>query len=301
MISLYFIFYYLRYAQVPLDEKLRFILRIVFFRLFNDCPLSQFLKANIRLFDPELVCKFMEMPQRLFYDKRLNYTQRSTLVRDHCEFMKHQFPESINGALLQFSTFCLAHIVGKSGKSNSLNLRFDFQMEKEGCLNIELTDISEPIIRCAFHISKSENNSDGSPYVLKLGCVQSTNSNTLEKLKETTKDFYGLQPRIFVFDALKIFCNFLKIDRIEGISSEDHVYNSDKYKKEYGFNYDELWTFLGLIQQADGNFQGSSLLHLKNIDEYPSRKRSEYKHRYELIAQVQHQIGQIESAHTKSN
>jgi len=237
------------------------------------------------------MCKILEAPQRLFYDNRMDFYQRNLFIREHYLLADQMLPVEIQQNLYQLKPVVLAQWTSKSGLAFELRLSLDFLMEKEGCITLSLhgQDLGQ-IITTSFSFSSVSRDFDIDALTLKVGCVQSTNFDTLDTLRQATKELHGIQPRVFIVDTLKILGNVLGFNQIEGISNSHHVYSSRRYRRQLHLNYDELWAFLGFEKGLSGNHFASTELEFKPLSSYPSNKRSEQRKRQALLMDIESQL-----------
>ena len=277
--------YYAQHSTTPWNEKLRFALRQLYFTRGRGSPLWTLLSSARWPVHPRLVCKTLEAPQRLFYDWRYGYAQRLSAICDHYRFVLERLPAALAQPLLQLQAVPVFVYTGKGGQDYALQLRIDHQMEKEGSLTLELVCQAQTVLRCTWHLALA----DGA-WVLRVGGLQSTNTDTQQQIRQTTKDFHGIQPRILVLQALKALAQPLGVARLEAVCSAGHVYSSRRYRKNIAADYDQLWAFLGLERSPDGVFVTDTALAIKDLDDCPSHKRSEYRRRNDGLLSLQDQV-----------
>ena len=279
--------YYAQHSTTPWNEKLRFALRQAYFSRGRGSPLWPLLTQSRWPVHPRLVCKTLEAPQRLFYDWRYGYEQRLQSICDHYRFVMERLPAGLAQRLLQLQAVPVFDYTGKGGQDYQLRLRIDHQMEKEGSLTLELVCQDQAVLRCTWHLAEVNG-----AWVLRVGGLQSTNTDTQQQIRQTTKDFHGIQPRILMLQALKALAQALGLARIEAVPTAWHVYSSRRYRKNIAADYDQLWAFLGFERMPDGAFVTDTVLAIKDLEDCPSHKRSEYRRRNDCLLQLQQQMAQ---------
>lgn len=284
--------YYFEHSTTPLVEKLRFALRQWYYSRWQTSPLWLLLRQMQATADPQTLCKVMEAPQRLYYDQHYSYAERVQALSDHHAFLLERLTAQVRLAVLNRQVFALWSYPGKTGAVYDLRLRVDHQMEKEGSLTLELSSENQPVVRCTWHFAKLQPSASDTEthWLARIGCLQSSATDTQEKIKQATKDFHGIQPRILILQALRSVCQALGVQGIEAICSARHVYSSRRYRKTIPTDYDQLWTFLGFARLPDGNFTTDTHIPLKALDDCPSHKRSEYRRRNECLQAMQAQL-----------
>ena len=164
----------------------------------------------------------------------------------------------------------------------------DHQMEKEGALTLDLRSQGLSVTRCTLHFARLPS----ADWIIRIGGLQSTNIDTQQQIKQATRDFHGIQPRILMLQALKALAQPLNVARIEAVPTAWHVYSSRRYRKNIAADYDQLWAFLGLERTPEGGFATDTTLAIKDLEDCPSHKRSEYRRRNDCLLQMQQALAQ---------
>ncbi|PSW00646.1 VirK/YbjX family protein [Photobacterium lipolyticum] len=155
-----------------------------------------------------------------------------------------------------------------------INLSFERNSRKEGELTLTLTD--------------SENNKyyvlaftviDNDIYV---GCMQGgANDNGFSRL--FTKAFYGLRPKSFMVETLRLLAVSLDIKNIYAVKNSAHVYTAKRYGKKsktINLDYDRLWE----EHNAESHDDYFYMLPLKSerraMEDIKRPKRKMYRERY---------------------
>ena len=170
-------------------------------------------------------------------------------------------------------------------KNLFLELNFVDGEIKEGCMTIRLLLDETVVYHMNFWIgSIDKSNKKISAYI---GCHQGSKDG-LDINRDLTKQLFGCRPKNFVFIALQELLSHLGITELYAVSSEGHYSNKfhgDKRKPKVSYN--DFWTECGGTISTDKRFF-SIPLHdkRKSMEEIPSKKRSTYRKRYELLDQV---------------
>lgn len=170
-------------------------------------------------------------------------------------------------------------------KTLCLDLNFDDGEIKEGCMTIRLMQDESVVYHMNFWIGKiDKENKQVSAYI---GCHQGSKDG-LDINRDLTKQLFGCRPKNFVFIALQELLGHLGITELFAVSSEGHYSNKfrgDKRKPKVSYN--DFWTECGGTICADSRFFAIPLHDKrKTMEEIPSKKRSTYRKRYELLDQV---------------
>jgi len=140
-----------------------------------------------------------------------------------------------------------------------------------------------------------------------IGAIQGIHSGisteeSLEIYKTLTKDFEGLRPRSLLLEVLKVILVQLGAKKMFAVS-EQHRHHRHKYFKNdqktvFKNDYNVFWEeHEGVLDEASGFYLLPMTLSIKDMAEIPSKKRSMYKRRYEIIEFFKNKID-LSSANT---
>lgn len=169
----------------------------------------------------------------------------------------------------------------------SLDLSFIGGEIKEGCMTISLKLNNNPIYHINFWI-KAEKDQSYSSYI---GCYQGSRDG-LDVNRDLTKKLFGCRPQNFVFIALQELLAHLGISQLFAVSSEGHYSNKFlRSTRKPRVSYNEFWTECGGKLCSDKRFFSLPLHEKrKTMEEIPSKKRSTYRKRYELLDNLSESI-----------
>lgn len=232
---------------------------------------------------------WLEQAHRPFFDHRLSRDEVVRLLVHDAATQNALLGAARVRALLAGEDLLLARFQGKQA-GYALTLCKDAQFSKEGTLCLCLREESGAIIkRMVFCFASLAGAS-----ALLIGCVQTTNNDPVGTLRRVTRDLSGMQPRLLLLDTLRSLAMRVGIQRIRGISKKNHVYGSSRYQhrgKQLP-SYDELWELARGTRAQDGNFDIPVSIERKDVHEYPSHKRAEYRRRHEMLDAIGAQLAQ---------
>lgn len=108
-----------------------------------------------------------------------------------------------------------------------------------------------------------------------------------EVIREATKAAHGLFPKRIVMEVVFILAQQCAAESIIAVGDTTHVFRSLRYrhsKSDHFFaSYSEFWTSLGGVARQDALFQLPLSVPRKALEEIASKKRAEYRRRYELL------------------
>ena len=125
-----------------------------------------------------------------------------------------------------------------------------------------------------------------------IGGLQGMQKNkSTEEIKKTTKNFYGIFPKRLLIEVLYLlFPNYDKI----AVGNKGHIYLSLRYKfkknRKINADYDEFWESLGSQKEDDIFWSLPKRIARKNIEDIPSKKRSQYTNKYKILDELNDRV-----------
>lgn len=187
-------------------------------------------------------------------------------------FRQHIKPEGI----------CLSRFAGKDGQDFSLEFVSTYRLDKEGEASIILrNNAGKMLAEITFVLCMR-----GGRSALIVGGLQGPNGeNTQALVQQATKSLYGLFPKRMVLESLIQIADLLSIERIFAVSNKLHVYQSVRYKdrmRHMHADYNTFWEMSGGKLEPDGFYSIPLEVIRKKLEDVPSKKRADYRRRYEL-------------------
>ena len=238
--------------------------------------------------DPGLVhvsADILQLPHRPHFDYRLRAPQAVNILIDHQRLIATHFNRSLLEHL-EFGEACpIAEVVGKNGGVHTLVLSQQGRFLKEGLLSLSLVDGARATVM-NLSVTFGERRAGKTALV---GGLQACATAAPERLRHATHELHGIQPRLLLLHALRVLCTQLEVTNIEAVSAENHVFRSNRYrwKKTVHLSYETLWEMAGGTRRGDGNYDLPVASPRKPLASYPSKKRSEYKRRFELLDRLE--------------
>jgi hypothetical protein len=156
-------------------------------------------------------------------------------------------------------------------------LQYDHRMRFEGQLSLKLLLNGEEAYFINFVL-------DGD--CVKVAGVQGVKDNK-GLYKTVTKQLHGLRPQNFIWMAFCDWCKAMGVVQVFGIRPEWHVYqNETKSAHKIGFDYEVFWQEVGGQGFDDCWYALPIEYPHKPIEEVEQKKRSLYRKRYALLAEV---------------
>ncbi|ELY3982096.1 DUF535 domain-containing protein [Cronobacter muytjensii] len=277
--------------QLWADNKFRvkFILRSLVMP-FSTRRLLKFIvehpySAKLLIAQPRLPCRV----HRPYLSTSLKRHEAASAIVYHYNFIHDLMGSSI--FMLHLSEgICIAEFEGKSLTGYYIQFVSTYKLDREGEASLILRSRSGEML-CAMTFTIYEKSSRR---VLMIGGLQGPGGrNAQEKIHLATKDLHGLFPKKIVYEALITLSKMFRIESIYAVSNETHVYHSLRYlnrKRLMHADYSAFWQMVGGTLTNDGNYELKCDSVRKDIDAIPSKKRSEYRRRYELLDELNNAI-----------
>ena len=213
-----------------------------------------------------------------YIHKDWSFEEKSKGIKEHY-FAAISFPILCISSNESKEILDLSHI--REGFKVVLDKAKWFRREGELVLNLFLAE--DRIYSLAFSIGRKNDKN-----IIYVGGIQGvTIDNIMVTYKEITKALFGMRPRDFLLNILKIISSEIGIDEILAISNKNRHHNHSYFKAEKTndalTNYDTTWIEHKGEESSDGFFHIKSKLELRPIEEISAKKRSMYRKRYALL------------------
>ncbi|MBR0687005.1 DUF535 family protein [Bradyrhizobium manausense] len=112
--------------------------------------------------------------------------------------------------------------------------------------------------------------------------------DVLERYRRFTKNAHGARPRDFTLEVFKVFCKVVGVHRILAVSQDNHPLTG--VSGGFSLAYDEVWQERGGTYDGDGFYALPVGVSMKSEDEIPAKKRSLYKKRGAMFADIEQRL-----------
>lgn len=124
------------------------------------------------------------------------------------------------------------------------------------------------------------------PQTLLIASLQGTNQpNAQELIKQVTKKLHGIRPMYMMVYLFKLFAKYHQLS-LQGIAHKNQAKYRFNDNTRLLFNYDEFWKENGGSLNQAGYWLLNNDIERKSLDEIPSKKRSMYRKRYEMMDEI---------------
>ena len=273
-----------------LKKQIKFIFRTIVYLPFS-LQVGEFILKHEKLKNnifgyPMLISKV----HRPYLVKNLKTNEKVKSIIESYKFIDAFFPVELNDELYKNGKILLSHFPVKDGSFYKIYLCIYTNFEKEGEINIKLTDSCENIIgTLTFVIIKQKDKK-----TILIGGVQGASKDLNEEyIKNCTKNMYGLFPKKLLFEALCFLEKATKINFTKAATGNStHIYTSERYtsRRIIHSDYDSFWKTLNATQLENKLWYFPKSIKRKSLEEIPSKKRSQYQKRYNLLDSIEEDI-----------
>ncbi|QGH59660.1 VirK/YbjX family protein [Serratia proteamaculans] len=240
--------------------------------------LDEILKAQ-----PNLPCKL----HRPYLAANMSKIESLFALRDHYALSKQCMPMKMLLGHLNKS-YVLAKASGKSGETVSLELASIDHLNKEGEATLLLRNANGIMLaEITFALVHYQQRP-----TLFIGGIQGANHQVPHaEIQQATKECHGLFPKRLALEGICTLARHLGIQQIVAVGNATHIYQNWRYhskkKDQLHADYDQFWTSMGGKMLESGYFLLPEQIARKPIDEVVSKKRAEYRRRYQLLDQLE--------------
>ncbi|QHM73300.1 VirK/YbjX family protein [Mixta intestinalis] len=217
--------------------------------------------------------------------------QRAQALLDHYGTVQ-QLPQPLRQLFLSPVNQPVAYLQGKNEE------RFDItcstgRFDREGEVSLVLTYNGTVIASLSFSFLQQ-----AGQLGLLIGGLQGPRKTVdATVIREATKAGHGIFPKRLLMETLFYLAASCQVTWIQAVGDDTHVFRSLRYrhsKKEvFHASYSEFWLSLNGQALANGLYQLPLAMPRKPLEEIASKKRAEYRRRYEFMDALQRQLSEV--------
>lgn len=148
----------------------------------------------------------------------------------------------------------------------------------------------------AFNISFTLSDFEGIRTAYVGGIQGRRDDSSLDLYRRLTKATHGVRPSDFTFELLRMILKHLGVQQIKCVANDSRYQKTRRARMtiraddQVFLDYDEIWRGRGGVEGPDGFFVVSPRRQERAIEEIPSRKRSMYRQRYQLLERLESEV-----------
>lgn len=250
---------------------------------------------------PSLPCKL----HRVYQSVKVSRDIALKNIIAHYDYLTMHVPPAISHAHFANQPLRIATLEGKEGQRYAIQFNAAGRLDKEGEATLMFTlDNGEPLATVTFALI----NYQGQP-TLFIGAIQGPRAHVDHSaIHDATKACHGLFPKKLVMEATLLLAELTQMTQIVAVANKTHIYENSRYKKRKGMkfaDYDSFWETLQGELAEDGYYHLPRQIPHRSLEDIASKRRSEYRRRYQLLDSLEVQIRQTFSqgfaAHRKDD
>lgn len=272
------------------DYRLKFLLRSLLFYpstrrmlsgLAQRADFGQLLQSQITL---------PGKTHRLYLVRGLSAGQRADAIVSHYQFLS-TLPASLASAFTAMSETPLLQFPGKEETAFTLSASCARKAEREGECTLWLRDANQTLLASlTFSVTRRQKQ-----WQLVIGGLQGPRRNVAhEMIKQATRACYGLFPKRLLLQFLWQLAALTDIRAIYGVSNNGHVFRALRYRfskgRHFHASYDEFWESVEGVREGAFRWRLPLQLERKTLESIPSKKRAEYRRRFQLLDSMSAQL-----------
>ncbi|EOE6863328.1 VirK/YbjX family protein [Cronobacter dublinensis] len=219
---------------------------------------------------------------RLYLRLGLSASERASAIINHYQFVSEQAPPRLADALCATRPQPLFQLAAKD-KQVVISISSAHKAEREGestlwlhCDDVLLASLTFSVVR------------DATGYGIAIGGLQGPRRSVPhEAIRDATKACYGVFPKRLLMEVLWLMAGQFGMTHFEAVSNDGHVFRGLRYRfskgRHFFASYDEFWESIGGERRGARYFALPLVAARKPLEEVASKKRSEYRKRYELL------------------
>ena len=225
----------------------------------------------------------------------VNFSRHQVLdaLRYHYTLLSEAMSSEEFATYLNTQALPLAQIEGKNGDTYTLELTMQINLDKEGDSTILMRNADGDVLaEMTFTLLNYHDQR-----TLFIGGLQG-GKRTLphEAIQNATKSCHGLFPKRLVMEAVCHFAGRLQVEQILAVSNTVHIFRGERYhdkNKAVLSDYDNFWEAVGGECDQTRYFHIPVTIARKDIAEIASKKRAEYRRRYQLLDSIHSQLSSM--------
>ncbi|ELY2494723.1 DUF535 domain-containing protein [Cronobacter muytjensii] len=236
---------------------------------------------------PGLPCRL----HRPWLSVNVSRQQALAALEYHYQHIARLLPSALMHGHLTRPGVTLALLTGKNDAQYRLDLAAVADLDKEGETTVIFRDAAGVVLaEMTFTLCEVDGKS-----TLFIGGLQGAKAWVEhDKIQLATKACHGLFPKRLLLEAVCLLARHFAVSQILAVSNDTHIYRSWRYAKKkkdkLHADYDSFWASLGGKKDAQGLYHMPLHIARKSLEEIASKKRAEYRRRYELLDSMTAQI-----------
>mgnify|MGYP000860843007 CR=1 FL=1 len=287
-----------RITPAPIWQKrsyrLKFLLRTaLFYKPTRDMLDSLSTRADFR----QLLAAQVTLPgkaHRQYLTRDLNARQRSQAIVSHYQYIDTLASNRLAAAMVSATELPLLTLHGKDDAAFTLSMSSAGKAEREGETTLWLRDADRQLLASAtFSVVRHQDQ-----WQVVIGGLQGPRRHVShDVIKQATRACYGLFPKRLLLEFIWLLAAQSPIQAVYGVSDNGHVFRALRYRlskgRHFHASYDEFWQSIEGVPDSIYRWRLPLRLERKSIDSIASKKRAEYRRRFQLMDDMAVQVANL--------
>ncbi|MFC0229213.1 VirK/YbjX family protein [Serratia aquatilis] len=232
---------------------------------------------------PGLPCKL----HRPYLAANMSRIECLFALRDHYDLIAQRMPLKMRLGYLS-QPFTLSCAEDKNGEQICLQLASLDKLNKEGEATLLMRNAKGLMLA---EITFTLMNYHQQP-TLFIGGLQGAEYGVPHaEIQSTTKACHGLFPKRLALEGVGYLAQHLGIRQVIAVGNTTHIYQNWRYHRKkkdlLHADYDQFWLSMGGKPLDNGYFLLPTRIARKPLEDIASKKRAEYRRRYQLLDELQ--------------
>ncbi|NXZ90137.1 DUF535 domain-containing protein [Serratia fonticola] len=230
-------------------------------------------------------------PHRQYLILGLSASQRAAAIVDYYHYLDSLSDLQLIRAFTSPHEVMLLQLEGKDESRFTLSASCAHKAEREGETTLWLRDTNYKLLgSLTFSVMRMN-----AHWTLVIGGLQGPRRDVAhDVIKDATRACHGLFPKRILMEFIWLLVARTSIKDLYGVSNGGHVFCALRYRwsKEHLFHasYDDFWKSLGGMNINKRLWQLPMRPERKSLENIPSKKRAEYRRRFQLLDSMNEQI-----------
>lgn len=267
--------------------RLKFLLRSLLFwssttrmldALSHRADFDKLLTAQVTL---------LSKTHRQYLMRGLSASKRVSAIIHHYHWIDSLTADGLASALTHPTPQPLLQFSVKDGACFTLLASSACKAEREGESTLWLRD-GENTLLASMTFSVTDDN--GHPALVIGGLQGPRRGVSHDVIKNATRACHGLFPKRILLEMVFQLASLTNIRAIYGVSDNGHVFRALRYRlskgRHFHASYDDFWHTVEGIKRSAFHWQLPLQLERKTLESIASKKRAEYRRRFQLLDEI---------------
>ncbi|WP_200923919.1 VirK/YbjX family protein [Enterobacter kobei] len=225
---------------------------------------------------------------RQYLMRGLTANDRADAIVNHYYWIDSLKERALAQALTSPQEQTVVQFHAKEGVIYTVNASSAGKAEREGESTLWLRDNEDTLLASlTFSVARS----NGQRVIVIGGLQGPRRCVSRDVIKQSTRACHGLFPKRVLMEVLFQLALQSSVKAIFAVSDEGHVFRALRYRlskgRHFHASYDEFWDSLGGKKVSGFCWQLPLQMERKSLDEIASKKRAEYRRRFELLDEIE--------------